>query len=69
MTVSEKIKTTDSKIGQNKAQFDVDRQNAKILDLSWGNVGKYEFLIDGDVLQEKALLEKAATTKNLNFGH
>ena len=34
MTVSEKIKTTDNKIGQNKAQFDVDRQNAKILDLS-----------------------------------
>ena len=28
-----------------------------------GNVGKYEFLTDKDVLQEKDLLEKAATKK------
>ena len=27
MTVSEKIKTIDSKIEQNKAQYDLDRQN------------------------------------------
>ena len=27
MTVSKKIKTIDSKIEQNKAQYDLDRQN------------------------------------------
>ena len=37
MTVSEKIKTIDDKIEQNKAQYDLDRQAAKISALS-GNV-------------------------------
>ena len=30
MTVSEKIKTIDNKIEQNKVQFDLERQTAKI---------------------------------------
>ena len=30
MTVSEKIKTIDKKIGQNKAQYNVDKQPTKI---------------------------------------
>ena len=30
MNVSEKIKTTDNKIEQNKAQYDLDRQSANI---------------------------------------
>ena len=42
MTVSEKIKTINSKIEQNKAQKNLDRQTGKILALSSGNVGKYE---------------------------
>ena len=55
-----KIKTINKKIEQNKAQYDLDRQTAKILALSSGNVSKYEFLIGEDVLPEKKLLEKAA---------
>ena len=34
MTVSEKIKTIDNKIKRNKAQYDLDRQTAKISALS-----------------------------------
>ena len=30
MTISEKIKTIDNKIKQNKAQYDLNRQTAKI---------------------------------------
>ena len=47
MSVSEKIKT------KNKAQYNLDRQTANILALSWGNVGKYEFLTDNYDLSER----------------
>ena len=36
--VSKKIKTIDNKIEQNKAQYNLDRQTAKISVLSSGNV-------------------------------
>ena len=49
MTVTKKIKTINNKIEQNKAQYDLDRQAAKISVLSSGNVGKYEFLISKNV--------------------
>ena len=44
MSISEKIRTIDNKIEQNKAQYDLDRQTAKILALSSGNVSKCELL-------------------------
>ena len=59
MTISEKIKTIDNEIEQNKAQYNLDRQTANISALSSGNVGKYEFLTGEDVLPVRALLEKA----------
>ena len=43
MTVSNKIKTLDNKIEQNKARYDLDSQTTKISDLSSENAGKYEF--------------------------
>ena len=43
MTVSEKIKTIDNKIEQNKAKYNFDRQTTNISTLSSGNVSKYEF--------------------------
>ena len=67
MSISEKIKTTDIKIEQNKAQYNLDRQTAKISALSSGNVSKYEFLTSKDVLPEKYLLEKAATMKRFEY--
>ena len=67
MTITEKIKTIDQKIKQNIAQYDLDRQTAKVLALSSGNVTKYEFLTSKDVLAEKYLLQKAATMKRLEY--
>ena len=41
MTVSKRIKTIDWKIEQNKAQYDLDRQTAKMFSLTSGNISKY----------------------------
>ena len=41
MSSNEKFETIDNKIEQNKAQYDLDRETAKISALSSGNVGKY----------------------------
>ena len=58
MSLSEQIKTIDKKIEQNKAQYNLDKQTAKIFALSSGNVRKFEFLTGKDVLPEKDFLEK-----------
>ena len=67
MTVSEKVKTINSKIEENKAQFTLARQIAKISALSSENVGKYEFSTNEDVLPEKDLFQKAATIKRYEY--
>ena len=67
MTVSKKIRITNNKIEQSKAQYDLDRKTAKISALSSGNVSKYEFLTGKGVLTEKNLLEKAATMKRFEY--
>ena len=56
MRISEKTKTVDNKIEQNKAQYDLDRRTAKISVLSSVNVSKYEFSTGKNVLPEKDLL-------------
>ena len=66
MIISEKSKTIDNKIEQNKAQYDLDRHNAKISALS-SDISKYEFLTGKDVLPEKDLLENAATMKRFDY--
>ena len=53
MTVTEKIRTIDNKIEQNKAQYNLDRQSTNIFALSWGNVSKYELLTSKDILLKK----------------
>ena len=58
MTVTEKIKTIDNKIEQNKAQYNLDKQTAKISALSSGNIGKYKFLTGEDDLQKKKKKKK-----------
>ena len=67
ISISEKIKTIDKKIKQNKAQYDLDRQTAKISALSSGNVSKCEFLTGNDALPEKDLLEKATALKRFEY--
>ena len=67
MTLSEKIKTTNNKRKQNKAQNNLGKtKNAKILTLSSGNVSRYEFFTGKDVLPENLLEE---TTKIKRFEH
>ena len=43
MIISEKIKAINSEIEQNKFQYDLDSETAKIYALSFGNVSKYDF--------------------------
>ena len=57
MTFSKKIKTVDNKIEKNKAQYNLDKQTAKLLALSSGSVGKNEFLKSEDILPKKELLD------------
>ena len=52
---------------QNKIQYDIDRQTAKISALSSGNVSKYEYLTCKDVSLENDLLETAATIKRFEY--
>ena len=67
MSISEKIKTIDNKIEQNKDQYNLDRQTAKISALSLENARKCEFLTGRDVLLEKDLLEKAVAIKRFEY--
>ena len=53
MSISDKIKAIKNKIEQNKPHYDLDRQTDKISALFSGNVNKYNFLTDKDVLLEK----------------
>ena len=44
MTVTDQIKVLDRNIKQNEAQYDLDREAAKISALSSNNLDKYEHL-------------------------
>ena len=67
MSISEKIKATNNKIEQNKAQDNLDRQSAKISALSSGDVSKYKLLTGKDVLPKEYLLGKAAALKRFEY--
>ena len=59
-SVSEKIKAINYKFEQNKAQYNLGGEIAKIFALSSGNVSKY-------VLPAKDVLEKAAAIKRFEY--
>ena len=44
MTVTDQIKILDRKIMQNEAQYDLEREAAKIFGLSSNGLDKYEYL-------------------------
>ena len=69
MSISEKIKAINDKIEQNKAQYNLDTQAAKISPLSSGDINKHEFLTGEDVLPQKDLLEKALRWKRVSIHH
>ena len=49
MTVTDQIRILDKKINQNEAQYDLDREAAKISALSSNNLEKYEYLTGEDL--------------------
>ena len=69
MTINEKIKTISNKTEQNKAQYDLGRQTAKISALSPGIISNTNvaWMIGKDVLTEKDLLEKAVAIKRFEY--
>ena len=58
MTINEQIKILDNKIRSNQAQYDLDRQNAKISALSSGELDKYEYLIGEDLGYKPDVVQK-----------
>ena len=67
MSISGKVKTMVNKIEQNKAQYSLDRQNAKISALSSENVSKYEFFNWHICLTQKRLVRKATSMKRFQY--
>ena len=54
-------------MSKQRFRFYFERQTAKISASSSGNDSKYKILTDKNVLPEKELLEKAATTKRFKY--
>ena len=50
MSINEEIKAINNKYEQNKSQYNLDRQTAKVSALSSANVSKHEFLTGKGVL-------------------
>ena len=59
MTIKEQIKILDDKIKQNKSEYDLYRQNAKISALSSGKLDKYEYLTGEDLGYRADPIQKA----------
>ena len=59
MTVTDPIKILNRKIKQNEAQYDLDREAAKISALSSKNLDKYEYLTGEDLGLKPSTVEKA----------
>ena len=59
MTVTDQIKILNRKIKQNEAQYDLDREAAKISALSSNNLDKYEYLTGEDLGLKPSIIEKA----------
>ena len=59
MTVTDQIKILNRKIKQNEAQYDLDREAAKISALSSNNLDKYEYLTGEDLGLKPSTIEQA----------
>ena len=59
MKVTDQIKILDRKIKQNEAQYDLDREAAKISAFSAKNLDKYEYLTGEDLGLNPSTVEQA----------
>ena len=58
ITLTKQVKIPDDKIKVNKAQYDLDRETAKISALSSGELEKYEYLTGEDLGYKPKVFEK-----------
>ena len=58
MTLTEQVKILDDKIGASKAQYELDREAAKISALSSGELEKYESLTGEDLGYKPDVIQK-----------
>ena len=59
MTLTEQVKILDDKIKANKAQYESDKETAKISALSSGELDKYEYLTGEDLGYKPDVIQKA----------
>ena len=59
MTLTEQVKILDDKIKANKAQYDLDREAAKISTLSSKVLEKYEYLTGEDLEYKPDVIQRA----------
>ena len=59
MTIIEQVKILDDKIKSNKAQYDLDRETAKISALSSKELEKYEYVTAKDLGYEPEVIQRA----------
>ena len=59
MTVTDQIKILDRKKKQKEAQYDLDRETAKISAISSNNLDKYEYLTCEDLGLKPSTVEQA----------
>ena len=59
MTLTDELKILNDKIKANQAQYDLDREAAKISALSSKELDKYEYLTGEDLGYKPGVLEKA----------
>ena len=59
MTLTEQVKILGDKIKANKAQYELDREIAKISALSIGKLEKYEYLTSEDLGYKADVIQKA----------
>ena len=58
MTLTGQVKILDDKIKANQAQYDLDREAAKISALSSGELEKYEYLAGEDLGHKPDVIQK-----------
>ena len=63
-SVNDKIKTIDDQIRDEKLQYNINREAAKIFVFSSGKINKYEYLTGEEILpsNQKQLIEQAKFT-------
>ena len=59
MTKNEQVEIPDDKIKANKAQYDLDKQAAKISPLSSSELEKFEYLTSEDLGYKPGVIQKA----------